>query len=162
MSIWFVMISILFSISTHLTRKQNIQILKGQKSKDIQQEEQQFEPMWYRIAMVTLTAMRFGSYVGLENQFAGYLTAFAVHGLNLPKTDGLALTSVYRTTFTISRVLNTFIAMWMRPTTMIVIDLIVMIVTYVVLVVTGMYNMCYCKSTGTGLLFLNWLATHIY
>ncbi len=136
LSIWFSVVAVLYFISYRMHLRENRQSTRNTNRNTQVEKAQVFEPMWYRISMLSLTGLRFGSYVALESKFAAYLTAFAVHGLDLKKRDGLAITSVFRTTFTISRVLNTCVAMCLRPSTMIILDLIVIMTTYTVLVFT--------------------------
>ncbi len=140
LTIWFSVVAVLYFISYRLHMREKRLGKNITKSSNSQKEEMKvFEPVWYRISMLSLTGLRFGSYVALESQFAAYLTAFAVHGLSLEKTAGLALTSLFRTTFTISRVLNTFVAVCLRPSTMIILDLIIIMATYTLLVLTVNY-----------------------
>ncbi len=134
---WFAFVSILFFISYRLNKKEKIQTVRsGSRTKRVDQETKEFEPMWYRATFLILSALRFGFYCALEGQYAAFLTAFAVRGLGRSKTEGIALTSVFRTSFMISRVVNIGLALFIRPGTMIVIDLILLMLTYTILVLT--------------------------
>ena len=140
-SIWFMLVSTLF-LTAYLAKKKEKSQGTGTSTVQNSQTtmknapERLFEPLWYRIPMLILTALRFGTYVGLESQYAAYLTAFTVKGLGRSKTDGLALTSTYRTAFTISRVVNIAVALCMTPMKMIVVDVVVIICAYGFLVGT--------------------------
>ena len=140
-SVWFILVSTLFLTAYLAKRKEKSQetrtsALKNSQTKVKTAPERPFEAMWYRIPMLVLTALRFGTYVGLESQYAAYLTAFTVKGLGRSKTDGLALTSTYRTAFTISRVVNIAVALCVTPMKMIIVDVVVIICAYGFLVGT--------------------------
>ncbi len=140
MSIWFTFVAILFFVSYRMTRKEKIMLNHGNRKKHWHFEDKPtLERMSYRIPLLTLLALGFGAYVALESQFAAYLTAFAVKGLHLTKSDGLTLTSIFRVAFTTSRVLNIPVAMCLRPTGMILVDLTVIICTYSVMTFTVEY-----------------------
>ena len=155
MSIWFLLVAILFLFAHHLTKKEKRLKNQTRRSYKHLQEIPSIEPMCYRVPLLTLIALGFGAYVALESQFAAYLTAFAVKGLHLTKTDGFTLTSVFRIAFTISRIINIPIAMCLRPSAMILLDLTIIVSTYSVLTFTVEYFSwsiwISCAAAGLGM-----------
>lgn len=132
-SCWYIAVAALF-LASYLTgrkeRNHTCASTKSQPQLNLQKHskspvDRAFEPNWYRIPMLLLTALRFGSIVALESQFSGYLTAFTVKGLGRPKTEGLTLTFLFRLLFTVNRLMSIGIALCTTPTTMIIMDIII-------------------------------------
>ena len=96
-------------------------------------QDPKFEPLWYRIPMMILMFLRFGTYVGLEVAYASFLMTFAVKGLNWPRHDGIAVTSVFRASFAAARGISICLAAVVTPTKMILKDLVILITAFIVL-----------------------------
>ncbi len=133
LSVWYVIVAVIFAKAYFAFKKENATRTAHEHTAHrtrTRSSGQTYEPTWYRLTMLLLTALRFGSVVGLESQFTAYLVVFGVKGLGMSKTDGLALTSAFRTAFTASRVLNIGAALCLRPYAMIAMDAVIFLVAY--------------------------------
>ena len=110
-----------------------VPIKSDQLGTNVDDQHRKLEPLWYRIPMMILMFLRFGTYVGLEVAYASFLMTFAVKGLNWTKQDGLAVTSVFRASFAAARGISICLAAVVTPTKMILKDLVILISAFIVL-----------------------------
>ena len=82
------------------------------------------EPAWYRWPMLVLMFFRFAIYVGLDIMTASFLMTFAVKGLGWDKDTGVALTSCFRGVYSIGRGSSILFAVFISPSKMIIMNLV--------------------------------------
>ncbi len=82
------------------------------------------EPIWYRCPMLVLGFFRFFFYVGLEITSASLLMTFAVKGMGWDKATGVALTACFRGVFSVGRGSSIILAIFITPTKMVILNLI--------------------------------------
>ena len=95
---------------------------------------------WYMVSMAVLAFIRFACYVGLELTFPGFLMIFCVTGLGWEKTDSYVAATTYWGSFACSRFAAIFLVMFFSPTTMVAVDVILMILGILVLAIFANYH----------------------
>lgn len=94
-----------------------------------------------KILVLSLAALIFHVYCGLEIAFGRYITTYAFYSdLHLNKSIGAFMTSVFWGTFTFFRLLTVFIVELIGTRIMLWADLIVILVGNVVLIILGNYK----------------------
>ena len=91
----------------------------------------------FKIKMLIMTLIYFFFDVGIEITFGGLVATYVVKGLNWEKYKGPVITSVFWGIFGISRLISVPVSAFLRPTTMIIISLICIVVSLLTMTLLG-------------------------
>ncbi|XP_064634021.1 uncharacterized protein LOC135491960 isoform X2 [Lineus longissimus] len=132
-SIFLVVVAMMFcSVCCCLDRRNNGPIAQSYNLHHLQQRDS----IGFKVQIILLLFLFNFIYVGMEVTYGGFVMSFAVDYLKWDKSDGSFVTALFWGSFALTRLLSIVAAKCLRPTVMLIVDLLITSVSLLALLLT--------------------------
>jgi fucose permease len=132
-SIFLVVVAMMFcGVCCCLDRRNNGPITRNYNLHHLQQRD----GVGFKVQIIILLFLFNFVYVGMEVTYGGFVMSFAVDYLKWEKSDGTYVNALFWGSFALTRLLSIVVAKCLRPTVMLIIDLLITCVSLLALLLT--------------------------